>query len=1027
MMVRYRKKNRSQLQFLFIIVLWALGTPLLWGQSIVINEILASNQAGITDEDGDTSDWIELFNAGLDSIDLSGYMLTDESDEPGQWAFPSVVIHPDSFLLIWASGKNRQDSSYYHTNFKLNASGEYVGLYAPDSSLMDGVSFGSQRADISYGRFPDGNNHFTTFQNPTPGYPNQSEVTLSFSPLQGVYQGDIDVTLQTNCDTCKIYYTLDGSEPDSGDFLYSEAITVTVPTVIRARVFENGTAMTNIEARTYIVNDDPQLPVLSVITNPEHLWSKSTGIYHNYDSTGIGWERPCHLTLIEEGETKFSLPAGIRIHGGHSRILPKKNLRLYFRSEYGESELNYPLFEERPFTKYKRLVLYAPSHDQVTADLNSFTLIADALLHRLWFEENGIISFFRPVSLYLNGAYWGIFWIREYIDRHYIESNFGLSEFDLNRILKGKVTPTVREGDADYWLETYHFFENNHLEWDENYEIVKTKYLDIENYTDYHLFCIYAATLDWPHNNVDRFRDRIGGDPRWRFILWDHNFAWRKKSPYHKTLIWATRDEVRLEINPNDYASLLTSTLVLREMLENTDYRYFFINRFADLMNTVFQPVNIEEHLTSLENAIRPEMDRELQRWANNINIGRWNYAINNVRSFIRKRLPLMRRQILGKFYLSDTVRVTISPCVGEGVVTVNSVTPESLPWEGIYFQDVPIQIKATPASDYIFCHWADTTLPAVPELTMMLTGDVGIQAIFEEALVIHNIQVTTVTDSSSVIAWKTNRPAMAQVEYGPDTTYGYQCIPDVDPSSEHTVNLFDLQPEAMFHFRVVNWSVYGDTVISGDHTFQTESYLRFDEIKVDSVTCSEAHIRWTTNRPSFGYISYGIDSTLSSMQNDTMYCCHHECYLVNLNDTSMYYFRVESGDSSGHLTQSSILSFTTLSGPTGVHDNEGSGGDIPTHFKVSQNYPNPFNSTTRVDLEIPESGQMKVVVFNLAGQEVFHLYDGELSPGYKQITWDGTGFSGDILVSGVYILKAFFEGTSGTKERATARLVMIR
>jgi hypothetical protein len=147
----------------------------------------------------------------------------------------------------------------------------------------------------------------------------------------------------------------------------------------------------------------------------------------------------------------------------------------------------------------------------------------------------------------------------------------------------------------------------------------------------------------------------------------------------------------------------------------------------------------------------------------------------------------------------------------------------------------------------------------------------------------------------------------------------------------------------------------------------------------------------------------------------------------MNLNDSSVYYFRVESSDSLDHFTQSSILSFTTLSGSTDLYDDENYCQDVPNLFSISQNYPNPFNHGTHVDLEIPESGRMKAVVFNLTGQEVFNLYEGDISPGIKRITWDGTGFSGEMLVSGVYVLKVVFEGESGKKERGTARLVMIR
>lgn len=149
-------------RLIFIICLISLD-GYLQAQSVVINEFLASNQSGITDEDGDTSDWVELYNAGTSDINLLGYTLTDDADDPDQWVFPSVVLESHSYLLIWASGKDRVNPSALHANFRLDVSGEYIGLYAPDSSLCDGIDFGSQSTDISYGRYPDGSDNFYTF------------------------------------------------------------------------------------------------------------------------------------------------------------------------------------------------------------------------------------------------------------------------------------------------------------------------------------------------------------------------------------------------------------------------------------------------------------------------------------------------------------------------------------------------------------------------------------------------------------------------------------------------------------------------------------------------------------------------------------------------------------------------------------------------------------------------------------------------------------------------------------------------
>ena len=98
--------------------------------AVVINEFLASNQNGLTDEDGDHSDWLELYNSGAVAIDLTGWSLTDDAANPGKWLFPARTLAPNAYLVIFASGKNRAPpSGELHTSFSLSAAGEYLGLY----------------------------------------------------------------------------------------------------------------------------------------------------------------------------------------------------------------------------------------------------------------------------------------------------------------------------------------------------------------------------------------------------------------------------------------------------------------------------------------------------------------------------------------------------------------------------------------------------------------------------------------------------------------------------------------------------------------------------------------------------------------------------------------------------------------------------------------------------------------------------------------------------------------------------------
>ena len=113
----------------------------------LITEFMASNRGTLNDGDGNSSDWIEIHNAGDAAVDLAGYRLTDDADQLDKWVLPSVELEPGGFLVVFASGQptaNYVDAGgYLHTDFKLGADGEYLALVAPDGSVVS--QFGAAR------------------------------------------------------------------------------------------------------------------------------------------------------------------------------------------------------------------------------------------------------------------------------------------------------------------------------------------------------------------------------------------------------------------------------------------------------------------------------------------------------------------------------------------------------------------------------------------------------------------------------------------------------------------------------------------------------------------------------------------------------------------------------------------------------------------------------------------------------------------------------------------------------------------
>lgn len=140
-------------------------TPLLF-----INELMADNATTIADEDGNYSDWIEIYNGDSESVNLEDFYLTDNLDSPNKWQMPAITLEPGHFEFFWADGDPSLGD--HHTNFKLSKDGEEAGIFSSDQIEVDAVIFGAQSEDISFGRFPDGTSSLQFFNTPTPGASN---------------------------------------------------------------------------------------------------------------------------------------------------------------------------------------------------------------------------------------------------------------------------------------------------------------------------------------------------------------------------------------------------------------------------------------------------------------------------------------------------------------------------------------------------------------------------------------------------------------------------------------------------------------------------------------------------------------------------------------------------------------------------------------------------------------------------------------------------------------------------------------
>ena len=156
------------------VVVTELGVP-------AINEFMASNDGAlVVDEDGDDSDWIEIYSPSGEVANLEGYFLTDDASDLTKWVLPKGALGGCDYLLVWASGKDRSlVGGELHTNFSLKSGGEYLALVKPDGVTIvsefgsDGADYPDQDGGVSFGRIGEGQ-QMGYLSTATPGGKNSS-------------------------------------------------------------------------------------------------------------------------------------------------------------------------------------------------------------------------------------------------------------------------------------------------------------------------------------------------------------------------------------------------------------------------------------------------------------------------------------------------------------------------------------------------------------------------------------------------------------------------------------------------------------------------------------------------------------------------------------------------------------------------------------------------------------------------------------------------------------------------------------
>jgi hypothetical protein len=1035
-----------------------------------INEFMALNTTTLTDGDGDYSDWIELYNPTSSDIDLYNWSLSDEITNPQKWVFPRDTIKANSYLVLFASGKDRTTAGQeLHTNFRLAREGEYLAFFDSEGNAVTlfSPSYPEQQADVSYAYHEGG---FIPSTIPTPGEENQFSTDQplpepDFSHQRGFYQDPFEVLITSEIAGTDIYYTKDGSKPaENNGFLYTLPILIDTITVLRAATIKTGFQPSRITTHSYFfiddiiyqpnnpegypakwgpytaiedtaiadyemdpeITQDPEyvdllddallsLPTISIVTAKEHLFSKSThpdtgGIYiytgapedGEVPGIGDGWERPASVEFfVPDGSREFQINCGIQLQGGHSRRAeksPKHSFRLVFKSQYGPTKLNFPLFGDGAVTRFNTITLRAGfgntwhhwrQSERLLAQYGRDVWAKDTQLAMKQLAGHGCY-----VHLYINGLYWGLYNPTERIDAEFAESYLGGNAEDFDVI---KDYASVVDGDGTAWNEMMDM-ANAGLASTENYQRIQGNnpdgtpnpeyepYLDVVNLIDYMIVHFYGGNWDWDHHNWVAVRNRVNPGKGFRFISWDSEHILEDVS-YNN-----------LDENNDNCPSR-----VFQKLRANANFRRLF----ADRVQLHCYNGGILTPDSALQRWMRRAQEIEMAIIAESARWGDYRRDVHPYTSpgdLFTKDHWLTQQSFLVNQYFPNRTNTFITllrqanlfPSINAPVFRINGQPVIS---NKIVYGDI-LTMTATTGTIYYTMDGSDpfTSPNAVTyNGAIMLTGSTHIKARANSGSI-----WSALNDVFFILPSDLYNLKVTEIQYHPLAQ---------DTLDDRYFEFIELKNTGLFQLD-----------LTGVQFVQGISFLFPEGTVIDPggfIVLASDEVQF---RNRYGFNPFGQYEGFLDNGGENIVLCDFEgdtLYAVRYNDQVPWPL---SADGEGYsLVPKEInpvgdpddpanwRASIHIHGSPGLDDTEANLIDknlsvkIPQVYQLEQNYPNPFNHTTRINYALPHKANVQLTIFDINGRRVKTFHVRNQPAGYHNFTWNGTNEMNRSVASGIY------------------------
>ncbi len=647
---------------------------------------------------------IQVHNAAANSTDL-----TSNAYLAAGFASSTISFSP---TLSWM---NLIATDAWHTNFTLNST-DQLSLTSAGGIALAQVTIPLLPVNNSY----DFNStSWCISPNPTPADTNDVTCFTAYlsKPLiskpAGIYASGFKIALSSIDPNAQIRFTTNGDIPTANSTLYTDSINIAATTIISARCFDpaNLVLPSLVEKNTFLINEAYiGLPVISISSDSLNLYDTQTGIYvlgpndynPNYPYFGANfwedWERYSYIEyLATDSLQKFEGAIGLKIHGGWSRAQPQKSFRVKCRDDYGMNKINFPLIPDKPFiTKFKDFNLRNGGNDY------GGTRMRDAFMQRLTKGTYNDYMGYTPVIVFLNGQYFGEYELRETLNNDYIENNHGFPSDSVTVLTENyQVGIEANDGTLDNFWPMYNSITGADPASPTFYSLADSL-IDLQNFTDYIIAETYYGNGDWSNTQANNIKYWNVPGEKWRMMLMDLDFGYGLYGP-------TPNDNFISHATNNTFIHM---DMICAKLLANPQYLNYFINRYADLINTTWQQGNVQNVGNSMINEVAPWIPRHHTRWSGNMT--NFLNTMTNMLAWNQSRITGARNVVQSHFTLAGQVTYTLDvQPAGAGRIHISTIEPSEIqyPWSGVYFKGVPVKITAIPNPGYTFNHWGPNSL----------------------------------------------------------------------------------------------------------------------------------------------------------------------------------------------------------------------------------------------------------------------------------------------------------------------------